>query len=163
MGFRGSNDHDVLSPPTTPAVLSGGAIAAIAVGSSIAFLLVIALAVWVLRRRRAKQRKRSFRFNPRFSALRRFAFRPASFFRSPVVPEQTEKDVEATTERREGGRVGEPVLDIGHLPVDSDDDPETTEDQEHISSPVGIAITGGSRTSQNSDGSFSVDLPPRAV
>lgn len=148
-------------PAATSPVLAGGAIAAIAIGASVAFLLVIAVAVWFLRRRRAKRRKRSFLVNPRFSALRRFHFLPASFFRHPpVVTPQTEKDVEATTERREPSGGGG-VLDIRPPQSDTDEDLETTEDHNHSSSPIGIAITGGSHTSQNSDGSFSVDLPPR--
>ena len=129
-----------------------------AVGTSVAFLLVIALAVLFVRRRRAKRRKQSILISPRFKALRRLALLPTSLFRPTPTVVTTEKDAEANMGRREGGA---PVLDIRPPQSDTSDDIETSEEHHNTEAlaPMISGIAAGSRTSQNSDGSFTIGLP----
>ncbi|KAI0074664.1 hypothetical protein K474DRAFT_1699576 [Panus rudis PR-1116 ss-1] len=129
--------------------LSGGKIAAVAICSSIACLGLIVFIAWMVRRRRASRRKQELLVNPRLSRFRRFSFvarsiRSADGEKQPEIEEVPVK----AAERNEG------VLDIR---ASKDLEEEYIDDIE-----AARALRTGHATrhaSQNSDGSFSIDLP----
>lgn len=132
--------------------LSNGAIAGISIAASVAFLALIALVVFCgRRRRRANRRKQSLIVNPRLSSLRRFSFIARSI-RSPsnrsIHSPPGEKDPHFSPKALEGSEGG--VLDIrAHKDGEDEiDDLEAAGGIHEIRHP-----------SQNSDGSFSIDLP----
>ncbi|KAK7692350.1 hypothetical protein QCA50_003975 [Cerrena zonata] len=146
---QGNNDT---LPPMPSSKLSSGLIAGIAVAASVGFLALIAFIVFCARRRRrATRRKQSLVVNPRLSSLRRFSFLAHSI-RSPsnrsVHSPPGEKEPHFSPKAPEGSQGG--VLDI-RAQKDVEDEIDDVE--------AARGIHEVRHASQNSDGSFSIDLP----
>ena len=133
--------------------LSNGAIAGIAVAASAAFLAIIAFVVFCARRRRrANRRKQSLIVNPRLNTFHRFSFiarsiRSRSSNRSVHSP-PGEKEPHFGSKAPEDSEGG--VLDI-RAHKEGDDEVEDIE--------AARGIHEIRHASQNSDGSYSIDLP----
>lgn len=128
--------------------LSRDAIIGIAIGVSLAALVLLILVAFLLhRRRRAAQRKQGFIVNPHISNFQRF-----SFLRKAAHSQREEATVE-----KERIPNNEGVLDITGR---KDDDDEEMSEEHDISEAAAVFRGADSRhASQNSDGSYSIKLP----
>ncbi|KZT71800.1 hypothetical protein DAEQUDRAFT_706567 [Daedalea quercina L-15889] len=144
--------------------LSRGAVAAIAVGVVLGVLLILALVLVMLywRRRRAR-RKESFLVNPRVSYWQRNW--PRWFSRTgSTAPQDTAFVREKDTRWRESmpPSHGPGILQIGRPIMPREKEEEVGHGDYHGASDVGTQGHSAQRprhVSQNSDGSFSIELP----
>lgn len=140
-------------PPHTTR-LAGGTIAAIAVVASVASIVLLVLAaIYFRKRRREMKRKQSFIVNPRLKT-RRFSFmRPRS---RQTQRGDSEKEPTPKTDPRR--RSTDPsILEIGGARKDYTDDEEDEGNERTMLTPP--APQHSRHGSQNSDGSFSINLP----
>ncbi|KAH9935776.1 uncharacterized protein B0H18DRAFT_977253 [Fomitopsis serialis] len=147
---------------TTSSHLSHGAVAAIAVGIVLGvFLLLAFILVMVCWRRRRARRKESFLVNPRVSYWQRNWPRWFSTRAASTAPQETtfvrEKDTQWRDSMPPSHRPA--ILQIGRPII-----PREKEEARHdyVASDVGTQGHSAQRprhVSQNSDGSFSIELP----
>ncbi|OBZ70850.1 hypothetical protein A0H81_09220 [Grifola frondosa] len=135
--------------------LPRGTIAALVIGVALAIISFVIFGIFVIRRRRASRRKREMLVNPRISRAGRLSFlRPRRLAGPGAVQEKGE------THDADVGAEG--VLDISAQKQDGDDDDEDDDAGHRLSAAdkgKGRAGSRNGRASQNSDGSFSIDLP----
>ncbi|TCD68266.1 hypothetical protein EIP91_011232 [Steccherinum ochraceum] len=134
--------------------LPRGTVAAIAVCASVAITaLLVALAVYLHRRRSTNQRKQNFIQNPRMNRFRRFSWMSRT---NRSLHGDAEKDGhEYVQEVPRHSDVG--VLDITQKSAEDMEDEEITTEGRDIN--AGNVRREGRVASQNSDGSFSIELP----
>ncbi|KAI0786650.1 hypothetical protein C8Q75DRAFT_808179 [Abortiporus biennis] len=133
--------------------LPGGAIAGIVVAAVVVVLSLVILVIYLWRRRRqSTQRKRNLLINPGLGRLRRLSFIARSIHSRQGDPEKSDPTRDDVQEV--GRSTGDAVLDISPVKEESDDDDEHGQDIRVIS-----RVGSGRHASQNSDGSYSIDLP----
>ncbi|KAH8107876.1 hypothetical protein BXZ70DRAFT_18996 [Cristinia sonorae] len=146
-----------VSPSSPPSAMSSsnlprGTIAAIAVCATLAFVALLAsLGIYIHRKRSAMRRKRGFIQNPRLGRLRRLSFMARGARSHNTDPEKDRQEFVPEGARRSDVA----VLDIARKSVDGTDDEDL--DDGNANSRVGRHE--GRVASQNSDGSFAIDLP----
>ena len=150
------------SAPTSSSHLSHGAVAAIAVGVTLGVLLLLAfiLAMFYCRRRRAR-RKESFLVNPRVSYWQRNW--PRWFARGSTAPQDTVFVREKDTRWRDSlPPVSSPgVLQIGRpiMPMEKEEERLPHPYHDSVAAAHVDCAHRPRHVSQNSDGSFSIELP----
>ena len=133
--------------------LSRGAIAAIAVCVAVAVIVVLILVgVFIHRRRSSTRRKQGFLQNPRLNRLRRFSWMSRSNRSHHADSEKEHHDFPREESRRDEAG----VLDITSKSAEDMDEEDDVEDRDINARTV---RRDGRVASQNSDGSFSIDLP----
>ncbi|CCL98691.1 uncharacterized protein FIBRA_00694 [Fibroporia radiculosa] len=154
--------------PSTSTSLSPGTIAALAVGVTLAVFAIVGVLIAVMWwRRHARRRKQEMMVNPQLSYWRSnwrkwFSHGPASVHDGEAaVQTSAEKDSGWAGERvRSSGEGG--VLEIGDHSHDYDAVKEIEEDDDEAARRRLVKGKSPQRVrhaSQNSDGSFSIDLP----
>jgi hypothetical protein len=138
-------------PTMSSHTLHPGTIAGLAVGVSLGVMAFTAIVVlYVGHRRRARQRKQNFIVNPRVSD-RRLSF----LHRARGAPQpDLEKDHHKVDPSGDA-----PILNITGRKDDDDEEEEDVTERSMLQAPERDALRQARHGSQNSDGSYSIDLP----
>ncbi|KAI0823615.1 hypothetical protein BC628DRAFT_1324565 [Trametes gibbosa] len=156
------------SSSATSSRLSKGAIAALAIGITLAVALVAIVSVFLLRRRRRiARRKRSLLVNPRINRAGRLSF----LFPGKRLSQAGEKEPALDRVRPTEGvlDIRSPNPDVPEKQDESDDDDEGEGDGDDsarrfsASEKGKIRATRRSNASKNSDGSYSIELPDLTI